>query len=565
MSGFKNASLIIQASIATERGERQANEDFAAYTIAPSSAVIAIADGVGGAKGGRVAAETAVRVFLDAQAALDPLQGARRNASTALESINQWLHAQGRTDAALEGMACTFTALILRGRQAHVVHVGDTRLYRLREDILTQQTVDHVPARGAIRNILTRALGVEPGIKIDYAAEPTRVHDRFLLCSDGVHGALSSHDIQRVLTRRDSVKETAAHLVRLAIDARYGDNATALVLDIVELPEPNQVDLESSVAALPILPAPRIGAIVDGLTLGTMLADGQYSRVFRATRAEEPREVIVKFPKPAVGAEPMLRLAFLREFWIAARLSSPWVAEVIETPLDSRSCLYTLMPFYDGETLEQRLRRAPPVSRAEGIDIAIKLAKGVAALHRAGVVHRDIKPDNVVLQSDGGLKLIDLGVARLPNIEDFPAGAVPGTPSYMAPELHAGASGDVQSDLFALGVTIFRMFTRAYPYGEIEPFSRPRFARPPLSVTEIRPDLPSWLDQVMLRMVAARPTERFEDAFEFIFALEHGTLHASPGSPPKLSLMERDPLRTWQVIAAILAMLLLVSIALRTH
>ena len=247
----------------------------------------------------------------------------------------------------------------------------------------------------------------------------------------------------------------------------------------------------------------------------------------------------------------MLRLAFLREFWIAARLSSPWVAEVIDTPLDSRSCLYTLMPFYDGETLEQRLRRGPPVSRAEGLDIAIKLAKGVAALHRAGVVHRDIKPDNVVPRSDGGLKLIDLGVARLPNIEDFPASAVPGTPSYMAPERHAGASGDVQSDLFALGVTIFRMFTRAYPYGEIEPFSRPRFARPPLSVTQIRPDLPSWLDQVMLRMVAARPAERFEDAFEFIFALEHATLHASPGSLPKLSLMERDPVRSWQIIAAV--------------
>src|SRR3954447_270622 len=110
---------------------------------------------------------------------------------------------------------------------------------------------------------------------------------------------------------------------------------------------------------------------------------------------------------------------------------------------------------------------APPrISRTEGLAIAGKLAKGVAALHRAGVIHRDIKPDNVILQPDGGLKLIDLGVARLPNIEDVPASSIPGTPSYIAPELIEGqagnVSGDVKTDLFALGVTLFRMFTGAY-------------------------------------------------------------------------------------------------------
>ena len=245
------------------------------------------------------------------------------------------------------------------------------------------------------------------------------------------------------------------------------------MLDIVALPEPDQPDLEAGIDSLPIVPVPRNGATIDGLTLGTILSDGRYSRVFRAVRVTDGLDVVVKFPKPVAGSEPALRLAFLREFWIAARIGSPWVGEVIETPLAMRSCLYTVMPFYRGETLEQRLRRAP-VGRAEGLDIAMKLAKGVAALHRAGVVHRDIKPDNVVLQPDGGLKLIDLGVARLPNIDDFPVSAAPGTPSYMAPELHAGALGDAQSDLFALRVTLFRMFTGQYPYGEIEPFSKPR-------------------------------------------------------------------------------------------
>lgn len=557
----------MQVAVVSERGGRDTNEDYAGYTLAPADpqnltdVAAAIADGVGGAKGGRVAAELAVRIFLDAHTTLYSLRSVKANASVAIEAINRWLHAQGHADAALEGMACTFTALILRGRQAHSVHVGDSRLYRLRDGSLMRQTTDHVPARGAIRNMLTRALGAEPGILIDYAAEPARVHDRYLLCSDGVHGALSETIIHDTLNRRDAVQETARSLVQAAIDTRFGDNATALVLDIVALPAADQTDLEAAVEGLPIVPAPGSGACIDGMALGTILSDGRYSRVFRAVRVEDGRDVVVKFPKPAAGAEPALRLAFLREFWIASRLSSPWIGEVIETPLHMRSCLYTVMPFYRGETLEQRLRRTP-VGRAEGLDIAMKLAKGVAALHRAGVVHRDIKPDNVVLQPGGALKLIDLGVARLPNIDDFPASSTPGTPSYMAPELHAGAPGDVQTDLFALGVTVFRMFTGAYPYGEIEPFSKPRFTRTPASITELRPDLPSWLDYVLMRMIAAKPADRFADAIEFIFALEHGALHAPPRQPQRRSMIERDPLRFWQTVAAILALLLLASIAL---
>jgi hypothetical protein len=113
-----------------------------------------------------------------------------------------------------------------------------------------------------------------------------------------------------------------------------------------------------------------------------------------------------------------------------------------------------------------------------------------------------------------------------------------------------------------LGVTLFRMFTGAYPYGEIEAFSRPRFGRAPASIAALRPDLPSWLDQVLLRLVAVRPADRFDDALECVFALEHGELHAAPGPPRRLSLIERDPLRFWQTVSAVLALLLLL-LALR--
>ena len=555
-----SGALHVQVGIATDRGARERNEDYAACLPPGDSRpglIAALADGVGGAKGGRVAAETAVRAFLDAQDQLNPLRGVKANAVTALDSINRWLHTQGQADAALSGMACTFTAMVLLGRQLHAVHIGDSRLYRLRDGTLARLTTDHVPARSAMRNQLTRALGAEPDIRIDYQQEAARNHDRYLLCSDGVHGGLSDAAIRDELDRRDAPRETARKLTDAAQSARTGDNATAVVVDVIALPDADQFDLQSAVNALPIIPAPRSGAVIDGYTLGRMVSDNRYSRVFAATGNADQRPVIVKFPKPSIGAEPVLRLAFMREAWIAARLRSPWIAEVIEAPPDCRSALYTVMPFYDGETLEQRLLRRPRVSRIEGLAIAAKLAKGIAALHRAGVIHRDIKPDNVILQPGGGLKLIDLGVARLPNMEDFPTSAVPGTPSFMAPELFDGHRADEKTDIYALGVTLFRLFTGAYPYGEFEAFSRPRFNRPPASVAELRPDLPSWLDQVLLRLVAIRPADRFDDVLECIFALEHGELHAAPGAPRRRPLIERDPLRFWQTVSALLALAVL--------
>ena len=121
------------------------------------------------------------------------------------------------------------------------------------------------------------------------------------------------------------------------------------------------------------------------------------------------------------------------------------------------------------------------------------------------MIHRDIKPENVILQPIGGLKLLDIGVVRLPNIQDFPATAVPGTPSYMAPEMIEGQPGDERSNIFALGVTLFRTVSAAYPYGEAEAFSRRRFNRPPASIAALRPDLPAWLDQVLPQAISRMP------------------------------------------------------------
>ncbi len=564
--------LQVQVGVASEQGRRNQNEDFCAAresdgTRVTRELVAALADGLGGGPGGRLAAETTVRGFLDGYFGLPETLGVDRASSRALASMNRWVCAQGRQDEKMRGMATTFTALVLRSRSAHVVHLGDSRVYRLRDRNLQRLTEDHVHAHPDLRHVLYRAVGLEDNARADYARHDLRAHDRFLLCSDGVHGSLSQTELTTLLCERASPQEDARHIVERALEAGSQDNCSVIVVDVVSVPASERADLELAMAKLPIEELPRVGDTVDGFQLLEMISDGHYSRLFRAQDSREPRDVVLKFPHPRVASDAVYRRAFTREAWVAAQVRSPFVAEIIELPPDQQTRLYSVMPYYQGQTLEQRLKRSPAVSLKEGVELGLKLAKGVYALNRQRIVHRDIKPDNILLTTDaasGGVKLLDLGVARLPGVEESESEEIPGTPSYMAPELFDGRQGDEQSEVYAIGVTLYRLFSAGqYPFGEVEAFSTPRFnKRSPLA--RYRPDLPAWLDACLARATAVDPRERHGDAMELALELEHN-LARGPALAPKrkLSLYERNPLRFWQVISLLLFLALLFSLGLR--
>ncbi len=560
--------LRCEIGFASERGRRPDNQDFGAARIgrprldSRPDVVAVVADGVGGHAGGREAAELTVRSFLDGYFSLPGTLGVRQAAARALDAVNSWIVAQGRVDPGLAGMATTFTALILSGRSGHCVHVGDSRLYRFHEEKLEQVSEDHVAGQGDFSHVLRRAVGMEDPVRIDHGSFSLRPLERYLLCSDGVHGALGAKRLRDILGHRAAPQKTAEDLVAAALEAGSADNCTALVVDILDTPPAEADALRDFFGDLPILPPPEPGRILDDYRLDDRLSDGRYSRLMRAQDLRSGAQVVIKFPQPRVAEDRTYRRAFVHEAFVASRVRSPWIAEVIEQPPGRQTRLYSVMPFYDGETLEQRLNREPRVSYAEGAQIATRVGRAVAVLHRAGIIHRDIKPDNILLLKDGGLRLIDLGVARLPQLEDFPAQDIPGTPSYMAPELFAGAAGDEMSDLFALGVTVYRMFARAYPYGEIEPFSKPRFGAP-ASLAARRPDLPAWLEGAIARAIAVDPGKRYGDVLEFAFEIENGAQRGRPAEPKRKSLLERNPLVFWQALCALLVLALLAVLARR--
>src|SRR5215469_11368696 len=558
----------VRASVgfASKTGPRKANEDFAGALFGaelpePRQEVIAaIADGIGGAKGGRIAAETAVRGFLDGFCDLPETMEVQRAGAKIVSALNGWTNTMGRQDPKLAGMGCTLTVLVLRGRVAHLLHVGDTRAYRLSGDRMTCLTTDHVRREGTGRShTLTRALGVETEVRLDYATQPVALHDRFLLCSDGVHGFLAEESIAGILRERSAPEDTAGALVTAALQSGSTDNCTALVLDVVALPTAGSADVSAAILHLPVIPVPIVGEKIDGFVLSALISDGRYTRLFAAEDEIEGGNVALKFPKPQIASVEAYHAAFVREAWVGARVHNPSVGRVIELPPGRQTCLYTVMPLYQGELLETRLSRSPALGLEEGRNITVKLARGVAALHRAGIIHRDIKPDNVILEGGGSLKLIDLGVVRVPGLEDFPPEDIPGTMAYMAPEMLAGEPGNEATDVYALGVTMFRAFSGEFPYGNLDAVSGPRRSHP-TPLAELRPDLPAWLQAALGRAIATDPAERFRDVMEFALEMEAGPSRAPAAARRPQTLYERSPLRFWQGVAALLALALLLSL-----
>lgn len=557
--------LVLAAGFASARGPREENQDFGGVHMGGAldqvrhGVLAAVADGVSGGKQGRVAAELAVRALIEGFYSMPDTLGPAKAMQAALRAYNRWLYGMGRGDT-MENAATTFTALALRGRRAHLIHVGDSRAWRFAGGRLACLTTDHVRPEPDLRHVLIRAVGMETELRLDHATIELAEHDRLLLTSDGIHGPLSAGKIAAILGQQTSADATATELVDAALAAGGKDNATAVVIDVVRLPAPDHDGILTGLSALPAIAPPAPGTSFDGFRIERVLSEGRYAILLQAKDSEDGSRVVLKFPRPNALSERAIRLAFARELLLAQRVSSPFVLAAHPVRPERQTALYCVQPLLEGDTMAGRISRGLPPLRL-AVEQAIRLTRAVAALHRLDVVHRDIKPDNVMLTTDGGLKLIDLGVARLPRVEDFHGDEIPGTPGFMAPEQFAGNAGDEFTDQFALGVTLYRWFTGHWPFGEQEAFQRPRFAKP-VPPSRHRPEIPSWLDDAILSAIQPAREARFGDTIDLLRALERG---GSVEVRPRqfVPLIERNPVRFWQMVSAGLALALFLSLIWR--
>ncbi|HEX2010996.1 MAG TPA: bifunctional protein-serine/threonine kinase/phosphatase, partial [Roseateles sp.] len=525
---------------------RERNEDFAAVQR-PAAAdqskgwIAALADGVSAGGDGRMAAQTTVMSVVqdyyaapagwDTTVALDRLIAAQ----------NAWLFHHNRRREQPSALT-TLSAIVLRGHSYTVAHVGDSRIHLLRDGDCLALTQDHaLDQRDFVR--LTRAIGLDDVVRVDYAQGELRVGDRLLLTSDGVHGVLAPKRLA-ALAGGDDPQAAAAALVQAALDAGGPDNATALLLQVRGLAPGQYDDVLGASLRLPVPPKLRVGELLDGLAITALVADSGVHRLYQARHADG-HLMAIKTLHEARAGDPQERAMLAHEGWLGQRLAEAGGLVRAHEPVGA-SAFYLLFDWHGGRTLEQLLDQRPALP--EFLAAAAALAQALGRLHRAGVVHRDIKPANVHLGDDGQWRLLDLGVALSGREPEALRELHAGTPSYINPEQWAEppAPADAGSDLFALGVTLYQWLTGHLPYGEIEPYQSARFRRDPAAPSRTRPEVPIWLDHLLLKAVNREADLRFETAEELLLALERGASRPlpAPGSTP---LARRNPLALWQI------------------
>ncbi|WP_138470255.1 bifunctional protein-serine/threonine kinase/phosphatase [Poseidonocella sp. HB161398] len=559
-----SSPLAVTIGQCSAAGPKPENQDFhgalvpGGTVLALKGIAVAIADGIGSSRHGREAAETAVGAMMTDYFATPDAWTAEHSARKVIAATNSWLWSRNRGLADIDhGHVATLSALILKGREAHVLHVGDCRIARVAGLSLEPLTRDHHAPEAETRQ-LSRALGAAETVEIDHCRLAIAPGDIFVLTSDGVHEALKPREIARLAAFLDP-QPAAEQILRAALAAGGTDNATVQVVRIDRLPEaPAALVPELADLPVPALPAP--GTKLDGYRIIRQIHASARSHVFLA-EAPDGTRVALKIPSRELAADPVLLGRFVMEEWIARRVSSPHVVRAAPVP-GLRSALYVVTELVEGTTLRQWMTDNPRPGLAEARGIAGQIALGLRALHRRQMIHQDLRPENVMIDPDGTAKIIDLGSVTVAGVEEAAPGLLgemPGTFQYTAPEYLSGDAVSWRSDQFALAVILYEMLTGRLPYGAQVARVRSRTDQRRLAYRPARDDessVPDWMDAALARACHPDPLRRYDALGEFTADLAR----PAPGWRAKHAkpLIERNPVRFWQAVSAMLALACLV-------
>lgn len=557
----------------SHQGPKAENEDFyAATTPAPplldsKGIAVAIADGMSGSGEGREASEFSVKGFLSDYYSTPESWSVETSAQRVVGAINSWLYNQSHKRHGTTGaLGTTFTVLVLKSGTAHLFHVGDSRIYRLREGEIECLTHDHRVVLSDDRSYLNRAMGIEPDLQMDYRSVPIDVGDLFLLTTDGLHDFLSEHDITKSLKDADQgLDELAETLVRRALDKGGRDNATCQIVRVDGLPLEDADEFYRKLTELPFPPPLEPGAVLDGYRVDRELHASKRSQLYLAVDVASNACVVLKTPSVNYEDDPVYIEQFIMEEWVGRRVNSPYVLKVLDQKR-TRSFLYHVAELVDGRTLRAWIEDHPHPDIDDVFSYVDQITRGLRAFHRLEMVHRDLKPENIMISQDGVAKIIDFGSVRIAGVAELASPldrtALVGTENYTAPEYFAGSAGNAASDLFALGVIAYEMYTGgAHPY-------RGRTPRRPVAcrgryvpVLYHNPMIPPWLDGALEKAVRCDPRDRYEALSEFIQDLSHPNPHFMQSR--RLPLLDRNPLAFWRGLAiALLVLNILLSILL---
>jgi serine/threonine protein kinase len=551
----------------TDKGIKSVNQDFHGIATPPDTLLsskgiaIALADGISSSQVSQDASAASVHALMEDYYCTSQAWSVKTSVHKVLSATNSWLYGQTRRSQYRndfnKGYVCTLSAMILKSTTAHIFHVGDCRIYRLRDDYLEQLTIDHRIRLSEHEDYLSRAMGIVPNLEMDYQTQALNVGDIFLLMSDGVYEYLSNEFIKSSVREYSETLDQAAQvLVQQALKNDSGDNLTAQIIRIDELPIQSEAELFEQLTQLPFTPPLSENMQIDNWRIIRPLYVSSRSHVYLAEDIHDcDNQVVIKTLSIEQQQDTAYLDRFLMEDWIAQRLDNP---HVVKSPAqEMKSAIYSVMEYVQGQTLTQWMRDHPQPDLETVRGIIEQIAKGLQAFHRLEMLHQDCRPENILIDQSGNVKLIDFGSAKVAGILEINSPLIRvgslGTAQYMAPEYFLGEEGSTASDIFSLGVIAYQMLKGTLPYGAQVARCTNRSAQLKLkyiTVLDDKRDLPVWLDGVFKKALHVQPHLRYQELSEFIYDLRHPSQRML--SQAKGPLLERNPLAFWQGLTAVL-------------
>jgi len=555
------ANLSISIGQFSDKGIKEDNQDFYG-AILPEEPLLSdkgicviIADGVSSSEYGKQASESAVKGFLTDYFSTPDSWTVKTSAQKILTAINSWLYSKSRTyEHTRKGMHTTLSCLIIKSTTAHILHVGDSRIYRLQGNSLECLTVDHRVWISKDRNYLNRAMGIDVHLDIDYKTVSVDAGDIFILTTDGVHDFVTEKDIITItsdnLTDLDSAAEK---LVLHAIDNKSNDNVTCQIIRIDTLPSQSENDIFSYLSQRPFPPPLSIGHILDGYKILSEIHASNRTQVYKAEDIKTREIVVIKTPSVNFEDDPSYIENFTREEWVGKRLRNKHIVSVIKQSTE-RKWLYYVTEYVNGTTLRQWSNEHPRPEINEVREIIKQIATGLRTFHRLEMLHQDIKPENIMVDANGEVKIIDFGSTKIAGIAEIttPLERVKmlGTINFTAPEYLLGQPGSNRSDIYSLGVICYQLLTGKLPYGDSLDKADTEKKQAALTYQksyQYNPMIPTWIDCCMAKAVHVDPSQRYELLSEFMadFSKPNESFMHESTTP----LLERNPIMFWRSLA----------------
>ncbi len=572
--------LKISAGQHSDKGRKETNQDFYGVYIpkdpqlSSKGIAIALADGISSSDVSHIASQAAVTGFLEDYFCTSDAWSVKKSAQRVLLATNSWLHSQTRQSPYRydkdRGYVCTLSAMVIKSTTAHIFHAGDARIYRLSDNDLEQLTEDHRVWISQNKSCLSRALGVNPQLEIDYRVLPVEEGDIFLFATDGVYEHVSSQFIINAIHEHGNDLDAAAKAI---VDEAYAqgspDNLTAQVVRVDELPGQDATEIYQQLTELPFPPILEARMSIDGYKIVREVHASSRSHVYLAVDTETDTPVVIKTPSIDLRSDPAYLERFLMEEWIARRINSAHVLKPCEQSR-KRNHLYIATEFIDGQTLAQWMIDNPKPDLETVRGIVEQIAIGLRAFHRLEMLHQDLRPDNIMIDRTGTVKIIDFGSTRVAGLMEMASpieqSHLLGTVQYTAPEYFLGEAGTMRSDLFSLGVITYQMLSGKLPYGTEVAKAGTKAAQRKLiydSVLDDDREIPAWIDDMLRKAVHPDPYKRYEEVSEFIHDLRHpNQAFLNKTRPP---LIERNPLVFWKSVSFILAIAVLALVFKLIH